>query len=181
MRMGNSDLTAEEVINRYRPEELARIFREYGQERFSGKIARAVVRARERERITTTGQLARVITATGPAMPTKTLSRIFQAVRIEVNDELVSLKKGLQAALDVLVPGGRLAVLTYHSLEDGVLKEFLRSQADPCICPRELPYCTCGRQPAIKILNRKPVVPEGEEIRLNPRARSAHLRTAEKL
>lgn len=181
MRMGGTSLTAEDVVNRYGLQELVRIFRDYGQERYSGRIARAIVRAREKAPISSTGQLARVITATGPAMPTKTLSRIFQAIRIEVNDELGSLQKGLKAALDILTPGGRLVVLTYHSLEDGLLKEFLRSQADPCTCSKELPYCICGRKPAVRVLNRKPIVPEAGEVELNPRARSAHLRAAEKL
>ena len=181
MRMGSTSLTAAEVVNRYSLQDLVKIFRDYGQERFSGKIARAIVRAREKTPISSTGQLARVITATGPAMPTKTLSRIFQAIRIEVNDELGSLQKGLQAALDILAPGGRLVVLTYHSLEDGLLKEFLRSQADPCTCSKELPYCICGRKPAVRVLHRKPIVPEAGEVELNPRARSAHLRAAEKI
>ncbi|MDQ7797964.1 MAG: 16S rRNA (cytosine(1402)-N(4))-methyltransferase RsmH [Candidatus Edwardsbacteria bacterium] len=181
MRMGNSTLTAENIINQYGPEELKRIFLEYGQERFSGRIARAIAKAREISRITTTGQLASIIKSTRPEMPTKTLSRIFQAIRIEVNDELGSLKKGLQAALDILAPGGRLVVLTYHSLEDGMVKDLFRQAADPCTCPKGLPFCACGRKPAIKILNRKPVLPEDEEVLQNPRARSAHLRTAEKL
>lgn len=181
MRMGGTSLTAEEVVNSYDPQELSKIFRDFGQERYSGRIARAIARAREKAPISSTGQLARVITATGPAMPTKTLSRIFQAIRIEVNDELDSLQKGLQAAVDILAPGGRLVVLTYHSLEDGLLKKFLRSQADPCTCSKDLPYCVCGRSPAAKLLNRKPIVPEESEVKLNPRARSAHLRAAEKL
>lgn len=181
MRMGNSSLTAEEIINNYQPAELKKIFWEYGQERFSGKIARAIAKAREISRITTTGQLAEIIKSTRPEMPTKTLSRIFQAIRIEVNDELGSLKKGLQAAIDIMVPGGRLVVLTYHSLEDGMVKDLFRQAADPCTCPKQLPFCACGKKPAIKILSRKPVLPDDDEIVQNPRARSAHLRTAEKL
>ena len=181
MRMGNSSLTAEVIINDYQPAELKKIFWEYSQEKFSGRIARAIVQAREKGRIRTTGQLAGIILKTRPAMPTKTLSRIFQAVRIEVNDELGSLKKGLQAAIDILASGGRLVVLTYHSLEDGMVKDFYRQAADPCTCPKQLPFCACGKKPAIKILNRKPVLPDGDEIVQNPRARSAHLRTAEKL
>ncbi len=181
MRMGKSPLTAEGVINEYQPVELKRIFWEYGQEKFSGRIARAIVQAREKYRISTTGQLAKIILKTRPAMPTKTLSRIFQAVRIEVNDELGSLKKGLQAAVDILAPGGRLVVLTYHSLEDGMVKDLFRQAADPCTCPKQLPFCACGKKPAIKILNRKPVLPDDDEVLQNPRARSAHLRTAEKI
>ncbi len=181
MRMGTSPLTAERVINEYQPSELKRIFWEYGQEKFSGRIARAIVKAREISVITTTGQLAEIIRSTRPEMPTKTLSRIFQAVRIEVNDELGSLKNGLQAAVDIMAPGGRLVVLTYHSLEDGMTKQFFREQADPCTCPKGLPYCACGRKTTIKMLNRKPVVPDDDEVRQNPRSRSAHLRAAEKL
>jgi 16S rRNA (cytosine1402-N4)-methyltransferase len=181
MRMGNSSLTAQEIINEYQPAELKRIFWEYGQEKFSGRIARAIVQAREKDRITTTGHLAEIIKSTRPEMPTKTLSRIFQAIRIEVNDELGSLKKGLQAAVDILASGGRLVVLTYHSLEDGMVKGLFRQAADPCTCPRHLPYCGCGKKPIIKIITRKPVLPDDDEICQNPRARSAHLRTAEKL
>lgn len=181
MRMGTSPLTAEEVINEYRPEELKKIFREYGQDKFSGKIARAVVKARDKGKIASTKQLADIILNTRPAMPTKTLSRIFQAIRIEVNDELGSLRKGLQAAIDIMAPGGKLVVLTYHSLEDGMVKDFFRQAVDPCVCPKQLPYCVCGKKPIIKILTRKPVVPDDNEIIENPRARSAHLRSAEKL
>lgn len=181
MRMGNSSLTAEQVVNGYQPAELKRIFWEYGQERFSGRIARAIVKAREISRITTTGKLAEIIKSTRPEMPTKTLSRIFQAIRIEVNDELGSLKKGLQAAIDIMASGGRLVVLTYHSLEDGMVKDLFRQAADPCTCPKGLPFCACGKKPEIKILNRKPVLPADDEIVQNPRARSAHLRTAEKI
>jgi len=181
MRMGSSSLTAERVINEYSYEDLKRIFLEYGQERFSGRIARAIAKAREISRITTTRQLAEIIKSTRPEMPTKTLSRIFQAVRIEVNDELGSLKQGLQAAIDIMVSGGRLVVLTYHSLEDAMVKDFYRQAADPCTCPKELPYCVCGKKPAIKILTRKPVSPDDDEIGQNPRARSAHLRAAEKI
>jgi 16S rRNA (cytosine1402-N4)-methyltransferase len=181
MRMGNSGKSAREVVNGYGYEELKRIFWEYGQERFSGKIAKAIIRAREISPVTTTGQLAEIIRSTRPEMPIKTLSRIFQAIRIEVNDELGSLKKGLQAAIDLMVPGGRLVVLTYHSLEDAIVKDFYRQAADPCICPKSVPYCVCGKKPSVRIMNRKPVLPNDNEINENPRARSAHLRAAIKL
>lgn len=181
MRMGRSPVTAEKVVNEYGPEELKKIFFDYGQEKFSGKIVRAIVKARENDRITTTGRLAEIVKSTGPQMPTKTLSRIFQALRIEVNDELGSLKRGLQAAIDILNPGGRLVVLTYHSLEDSLVKDFFRRQENPCTCPKAIAYCVCGNKPSIKILTRKPVLPGEDEVRENPRARSAHLRAAEKL
>jgi len=156
MRMGTSPLTAEDVINEYQPTELKKVFWEYGQEKFSGRIARAIAQAREKGRIGTTGELASIVLKTRPSMPTKTLSRIFQAIRIEVNDELGSLKKGLQAAVDILATGGRLVVLTYHSLEDGMVKDFFRQAVDPCMCPKQLPYCVCGKKPTIKPLTRKP-------------------------
>ena len=185
MRMDNTAaLTAREVVNTWSQEELRRILYEYGEERYAPAVARAIVRARETGPVETTLELAEIVRG---AMPPAALrekqhpaKRSFQAVRIAVNGELDALPPMLEAAVDSLNPGGRLAVITFHSLEDRIVKQTLREQARGCTCPREFPVCVCGKKPKIRLVTRKPIVPGAAELSENPRARSAKLRTAEK-
>jgi len=185
MRMDNTAaLTAREVVNTWSQEELRRILYEYGEERYAPAVARAIVRARETGPVETTLELAEIVRG---AMPPAALrekqhpaKRTFQAVRIAVNGELDALPPMLEAAVDSLNPGGRLAVITFHSLEDRIVKQTLREQARGCTCPREFPVCVCGKKPKIRLVTRKPIVPGAAELSENPRARSAKLRTAEK-
>ncbi len=177
-----SPFTAADVVNTWSEKELAEVFKKYGEERRSRKIARAIVTARARRRLETTADLAEVVRSVTPvALRAKTLARVFQAIRIVVNEELQELERGLAAALDLLKPGGRLVVIAYHSLEDRIVKQFFKKEEPHCICPPEQPVCTCGRPGRLRILTRKPVVAGDEEIKQNPRARSARLRAAEKL
>ena len=183
MRMGpDAQQSASEIINTYSQQELIRIFRTYGEERMSPAIARAICRAREEEPITTTTQLADLIdrAAKGPHIQ-KTLARIFQAIRIEVNNELTHLEQTFQTAIDLLQPNGRIAVLSYHSLEHRVVKQVFQTASKDCISPLKLPICPCQRQPMLKVLTRKGIRPQQTDIDQNPRARSATLRVAEKL
>lgn len=180
MRMGLNGSSARDLVNKTGEKELADIFYQYGEEQKSRKIARAIIQARIAGPIETTGQLARIIKDTRPQMPAKTLARIFQAIRIKVNDELGELEQGLQAAVEMLSPGGRIVVISYHSLEDRMVKETFRRLAQPCTCPPRLPACVCGQTPKIKIITRKAVVPGSRQISENSRARSAKLRAAEK-
>ena len=183
MRMDPSDeLSAADVVATYDERELATVFRTYGEERYARPIARAIVRRREVEPITRTGQLVDVVKASIPAParfgeghPAK---RVFQALRIEVNRELEALEIGLPAAFEMLRPGGRLAVISFHSLEDRIVKRFFRDRARGCTCPPELPVCVCGKQPEARILTAKPVRPSALEVDRNPRASSARLRVA---
>ncbi len=185
MRMDNTAaLTAREVVNTWSQEELRRILYEYGEERYAPAVARAIVRARETGPVETTLELAEIVRG---AMPPAALrekqhpaKRTFQAVRIAVNGELDALPPMLEAAVDSLNPGGRLAVITFHSLEDRIVKQTLREQARGCTCPREFPVCVCGKKPKIRLVTRKTIVPGASELSENPRARSAKLRTAEK-
>ncbi|MBQ9648384.1 MAG: 16S rRNA (cytosine(1402)-N(4))-methyltransferase RsmH [Oscillospiraceae bacterium] len=185
MRMDESaPLTAKELVNSAPYEELRRILYEYGEERYAPQIAKAICAARETKPIETTLELAEVIRG---AMPAKALrekqhpaKRSFQAIRIAVNDELGELEPMLAAAEAHLKPGGRLAVITFHSLEDRIVKQKLRDLATGCVCPPEFPVCVCGRTPKLKLVTRKPVVPDEAELSENPRARSAKLRVAEK-
>ena len=183
MRMDSSDETsAADVLATSDERELATIFRKYGEERYARQIARGIVRRRAEEPIVRTGQLVDVVRASIPAParfgdghPAK---RVFQALRIEVNHELESLETGLPAAFEMLRPGGRLAVISFHSLEDRIVKHFLRDRARGCTCPPELPVCVCGHEPEVRILTPKPVRPSAREVDLNPRAASARLRVA---
>jgi 16S rRNA (cytosine1402-N4)-methyltransferase len=183
MRMDPSDEpSAADVVATYDERELETIFRRYGEERYARQIARAVVRRRSEEPIARTGQLVDVVRAAIPAParfgeghPAK---RVFQALRIEVNHELESLETGLPAAFEMLRPGGRLAVISFHSLEDRIVKRFLRERAKGCTCPPELPVCVCGKEPDARILTPKPIRPSAHEIDDNPRASSARLRAA---
>ncbi len=181
MDMGGAEETAAGVVNRLSSRELARIFREYGEEKHASRIADEIVRIRALTPIMTTGVLSGVIEkAAGWRMPQKSKARIFQALRIYVNRELEELQEGLDGALEILKIGGRLCVISYHSLEDRIVKNFMRDRANPCICPHDLPVCRCGRKPELRILTRKPVAASPEELAINERSRSAFLRAAEK-
>ncbi len=186
MRMDASDeLSAADVIANWSERELAAMFRTYGEERYARQIARGIVRRRDESPIERTGQLVDVVRASIPAParfgeghPAK---RVFQALRIEVNHELESLEAGLPAAFEMLRPGGRLAVISFHSLEDRITKRFLRDRARGCTCPPEFPICVCGREPEARVLTPKPLRPSARETELNPRAASARLRAAVKV
>jgi len=186
MRMDPSDEPdAAEIVNTWDARELEVIFRRYGEERYARQIARGIVRRREEAPIERTGQLVDVVRASIPAParfgeghPAK---RVFQALRIEVNHELESLEAGLPAAFEMLRPGGRLAVMSFHSLEDRIAKRFLRDLARGCTCPPELPVCVCGHEPEVRILTPKPVRPSASETAANPRAASARLRAGVKV
>ena len=186
MRMDESaPLTARMLVNTASYEELRRILYEYGEERFAPQIAKTICAARERKPVETTLELAELIRG---AMPAKALrekqhpaKRSFQAIRIAVNDELGELEPMLDAAETQLKPGGRLAVITFHSLEDRIVKQKLKDLATGCICPPEFPVCVCGRKPKMRLVTRKPVVSGDGELTENPRARSAKLRVAEKI
>ena len=186
MRMDQSSgRTAADVLNTAPVDELARILREYGDERLAGQIARAVVRERERAPFTTSGRLVDLIRATIPAPARRTggnpAKRTFQALRIAVNGELESVEKVLPLAMQALAPGGRLAVIAFHSLEDRIVKEYFRRESRDCLCPPRQPQCTCGHKATIIKVTRKPIIPSETEVKNNPRARSAKLRIAEKI
>ena len=187
MRMdpGKSTLTAAEIINTYNAADLARIIRAYSDERWASRIAEFIVREREKAPITESAQLVDVIKAAIPASARRAgghpAKRTFQALRIEVNGELDVLRRGLDAAVRWLNPGGRIAVISYHSLEDRIVKDAFASFADRCTCPPDLPVCACGRKPILSVITRRPVLPTEEEVERNPRARSAKLRVAERL
>ncbi len=181
MRMDLKGPTAADLLNKWTSRDLARIILQYGQERRAQAIARAIIRARDRGRLSTTDDLRQAVLATRPALPQKTLARVFQALRLAVNQEIESLESGLEGAEVVLKPGGRLAVISYHSLEDGRVKSFFQKRQNPCTCPPRLACCLCGARPALKILTARPLRPDQEETAANPRARSARLRAAEKI
>ncbi|CAN5248884.1 16S rRNA (cytosine(1402)-N(4))-methyltransferase RsmH [soil metagenome] len=186
MRMDPSDdPSAREIVNTWEEQELSTIFRRYGEERYAHQIARGIVRRRAEAPIDRTGQLVDVVRASIPAParfgeghPAK---RVFQALRIEVNHELQSLEAGLPAAFEMLRPGGRLAIVSFHSLEDRIAKRFLRDLARGCTCPPELPICVCGHEPELRILTPRPLRPSVRELDENPRAASARLRAAVKV
>ncbi len=186
MRMDQSAaLTAYEVVNSWSREELKRVLWQYGEERYAGLIAAAIVRARERAPIETTLELAELIRSAMPAKARREkqhpAKRSFQAIRIAVNDELGEVERMLGSALEVLDPGGRLAVISFHSLEDRLVKTAFAEWAKGCICPPDFPVCVCGRTPEVKLIGRRPIVAGPEELKNNPRSRSARLRVAEKL
>ena len=185
MRMDTTAaLDAKEVVNTWSMEELRRILFDYGEERYAPRIAQTIVRRREEKLIETTLELVDIIRS---AMPVAALrekqhpaKRSFQAIRIAVNGELDELPPMLEAAAECLNPGGRLAVITFHSLEDRIVKQTMRDLATGCTCPPEFPVCVCGKKPKMKLVNRKPIISGAEELEYNPRARSAKLRVAER-
>ena len=186
MRMNNEDaLTAHIVVNTWSQEELKRILYDYGEERYAPRIAAAICRRREEKPIETTLELVDVIRSAMPAQALREkqhpAKRSFQAIRIAVNDELGSVEKAMQDAIPLLNPGGRLAVITFHSLEDRIVKNAMAEAAKGCTCPPSFPVCVCGKKPQVKLISRKPIVASDEELEVNPRSRSAKLRVCEKL
>jgi 16S rRNA (cytosine1402-N4)-methyltransferase len=185
MRMDTSqEMTAADIVNEWPERELLTIFRRYGEERYAKQIARAIVRRRQEQPFERTGELVDTIKSSIPAParfgeghPAK---RVFQALRIAVNDELGSLAAALPAALAMLRPGGRLAVISFHSLEDRIVKQFLREKERGCVCPPDFPVCVCGHEPELRAIERRPIKPSADELAANPRSASARLRAAVK-
>jgi 16S rRNA (cytosine1402-N4)-methyltransferase len=186
MRMDRtSRLDAATIVNTYDERAIKDIIREYGEENWAARIASFIIKARSERKLETTGQLVEIIKAAIPAPARREgphpAKRTFQALRIAVNDELGALKEALDGAVQILKPGGRLSVITFHSLEDRIVKTEFQRREKPCTCPPSFPVCVCGKKPELKVLTRKPVLPSEEELEQNPRARSAKLRTAQKL
>ena len=185
MRMSQDDsFTAYDVVNEYSEKELHNIIHKYGEERWASRIESFIVKARKDKPLESTGELVDVIKAAIPARARREgphpAKRTFQAIRIEVNDELGQLERAIDEFCDVLAPEGRLCVITFHSLEDRIVKEILQKRVNPCTCPKEFPVCVCGKVGDIRKITGKPIVPTPEELEQNPRARSAKLRIAEK-
>lgn len=187
MRMDPSTqtLNAAEIINTYNEADLARVLRDYGDEKWAARIARFVCDERRERPVETTFQLVDLIKRAIPAKARRTgghpAKRTFQALRVEVNHEMDVLRQGLDAAIRWLNPGGKIAVISYQSLEDKIVKEVFRKMQDPCTCPPDFPMCVCGKKPVLKVETRKPITPSAEEIERNQRAHSARLRVATKL
>ncbi|USB34495.1 16S rRNA (cytosine(1402)-N(4))-methyltransferase RsmH [Paenibacillus sp. YPG26] len=186
MRMDrSSDLTAREIINEWPEKEIARVLFQYGEEKFSRRIAKFIVDSRQETPVETTGQLVELIKLGIPAAARRTgghpAKRSFQALRIAVNDELGAFEDGLHQAVRCTAAGGRISVITFHSLEDRICKQIFAGYLEKCTCPTDFPMCVCGGKGTLKLINRKPLVPSEEELAHNPRARSAKLRVAEKL
>jgi 16S rRNA (cytosine1402-N4)-methyltransferase len=186
MRMNRDvEFSAYDVINGYSEEELYRVIREYGEEKFAKRIAGFIVNARANKNIETTLELVDIIKAAIPAKARREgphpAKRTFQAIRIEVNNELGIINKTINDGVTKLSKGGRMAIITFHSLEDRIVKNSYRDLENPCNCPKELPMCVCGRKPIVKVLTRKPIEPSKEELEFNPRSRSAKLRVLEKI
>ncbi|MNS52563.1 Ribosomal RNA small subunit methyltransferase H [compost metagenome] len=186
MRMDrSSDLTAREIINEWPEKEIARILFQYGEEKFSRRIAKVIADSRQEAPVETTGQLVELIKMGIPAAARRTgghpAKRSFQALRIAVNDELGAFEDGLHQAVRCTAAGGRISVITFHSLEDRICKQIFAGYLEKCTCPTDFPMCVCGGKGTLKLINRKPLVPSEEELAHNPRARSAKLRVAEKL
>ena len=178
-------LTAREVVNSYSEQDLYRIIRDYGEDRFAKNIAKHIVRERQIQSIETTGELIHIIKAAIPAKVRATgghpAKRTFQAIRIEVNQELSVLMNSLDMIIDLLNDGGRFCVITFHSLEDRIVKDAFRKAENPCICPPDFPVCVCGRKPKGKVITRKPILPSVRETEDNPRSKSAKLRVFERI
>jgi len=186
MRMDRDGaVTACDIVNHYSEEYLVRIFREYGEEMKAGKIARFIVAERACTPIKTTGQLAALVKRAASGYRTRSrrhpATRVFQALRIAVNDELTSVNRGIEEGIDILKQGGVISVISFHSLEDRIVKNVFRSWERGCICPPHVPQCVCGRERKVTIITKKPLVPGEDEMRQNPRARSAKLRAAERI
>lgn len=184
MRMDRrQSLTAKDIVNGYSEMELFRIIRDYGEDQFAKNIAKHIVKAREDKTIETTGELNEIIKASIPAKmrqnghPSK---KTFQAIRIECNRELEVLRDSLDSMMEMLNPGGRLCIITFHSLEDRIVKSAFKKQENPCTCPPEFPVCVCGKKPLGKVITKKPVLPSAEELEENSRSKSAKLRVFEK-
>lgn len=185
MRMdAGSDFTAYDVVNGYSEKELFRIIKDYGEERWAKRIAEFIAAARKEKDIKTTFELVDIIKAAIPAAARREgphpAKRTFQAIRIEVNDELGALERAVSDFIDVLAPKGRLAIISFHSLEDRIVKDTFKTRLNPCICPPEFPVCTCGRKPDVNKITGRPIIPGELEIENNPRSRSAKLRILEK-
>ena len=185
MRMDRRQaLSAREVVNDYDEKELYRIIRDYGEERYARNIARHICRARQEQPIATTGQLTEIIRASIPvkarAAGGHPAKRTFQAIRIEVNRELEVLQDSREGMIDFLNDGGRICVITFHSLEDRIVKNIFRKAENPCTCPPDFPVCVCGKKPKGIIVTRKPVVPSEEEMKTNTRSKSSKLRVFER-
>ena len=185
MRMDQRQtLTARDIVNTYSESELYRIIRDYGEDRFAKNIAKHIVQARAVQEITTTGQLNEIIKASIPQKVQKTgghpAKRTYQAIRIECNHELDVLRDHLEEMIGILKPGGRLCVITFHSLEDRIVKTIFKKNENPCTCPPDFPVCVCGKSSKGKVLTRKPILPTEEEMDLNPRSKSAKLRVFER-
>ncbi len=185
MRMDRRQtLTAKDIVNGYSEMDLFRIIRDYGEDTFAKNIAKHIVKAREKKEIETTGELNEIIKAAIPAKmrqnghPSK---KTFQAIRIECNRELEVLKNALDDLVDLLNPGGRLCIITFHSLEDRIVKTAFRNKENPCTCPPEFPVCVCGAKSMGKVISRKPILPSKEELEINSRSKSAKLRVFEKI
>lgn len=185
MRMNMSGpRTAADLVNTLPSDELTKIIRDYGEDRRASAIARAIVKARARGPITRTVQLAAIVSSVFPPHPPRRIhpaTLTFQALRIAVNDELGALRDGLDRILPVLKPGGRIAIITFHSLEDRMVKQTFVKEAKTCVCPSKMPVCVCGKKPGLRVLTVKPVIAGVDEVRMNPAARSAKLRAAVKL
>lgn len=185
MRMNADDsFTAEDVVNSYSEKDLVRIIKDYGEENWAARIAQFICEARKEAPITTTGRLVEIIKAAIPAAARREgphpAKRTFQAIRIEVNDELGALERAVNDFIDVLAPGGRLAIISFHSLEDRIVKDIYKTRLNPCTCPPEFPVCVCGKKSDVKKITGKPILPSEKELEENPRARSAKLRIIEK-
>ena len=186
MRMSqDDDFTAYDVVNTYDADELKRIISKYGEERWAARIAEFIVKARKEKLLETTGELVDVIKAAIPAAARRDgphpAKRTFQAIRIEVNDELGQLERAIDEFCDVLAPDGRLCVITFHSLEDRIVKDIINKRINPCTCPKEFPVCVCGKVSTLKCVTNKPILPSEEEVEKNPRSRSAKVRVAQRL
>ena len=184
MRMSREGISAKDIVNSYSYERLCRILFEYGEEKFAKSIASNIVKAREREPIETTSELAQIVKDSVPQKVRREKNpckKTFQAIRMEVNNELGELSEALDKAFDLLNPGGRLAVITFHSLEDRLVKQRFASFAQGCTCPPEFPVCVCKKTPRAKLITRKPIEPSEAEISANNRAHSAKLRIIEKI
>ena len=184
MRMSGEGLSARDVVNEYAEEDIARILFDYGEEKFGNRIARGIVSARLTAPIETTGQLAEIIKASVPAAYRREKNpcrKSFQAIRIEVNHELDVLETALTDGFAALKKGGRMSVITFHSLEDRIVKNRFREFCTGCTCPPEFPVCVCGKKPMGRLLDKKPVTASAEELAANPRSRSAKLRVIEKI
>ncbi|MEJ0021979.1 MAG: 16S rRNA (cytosine(1402)-N(4))-methyltransferase RsmH [Candidatus Doudnabacteria bacterium] len=181
----SSKLTAADVVNRYHQKELEKVIAEFGEDRFYRRIAQGLIASRKAKPIETTSQLAESVRKAVPPQvrfkANDNIRRVFQAIRIEVNRELENLKIFLPKALDLLTPAGRLVIISFHSLEDRIVKEFFREQAKDCICPPEFPMCVCGKASKLRILTRKPVTATEQELEENPKSKPAKLRACEKI